>query len=301
VSIPPITFPESGAEGIPLGGPPPPAHDPDNPPYGIWAALGLLLSSFVMMGVIQTVLVIAYAVYRHVSLAPQAVAQFAIKDAGAIAVALVALVIAHVLTLALAWALVTKVGKFPFLGTLGWDWRGGLGFWRCVGLALLLYGVGLSIIWLTGSPENELERILRSSRTAALITAFAATVTAPIVEEIVFRGMLYSTVRRLLGSAWAVTLVFLLFALIHVPQYLPSYGVIATILLLSFVLTLVRARTGRLLPCVVIHTVFNGVQSLAIVFAPYLEKFLPEQAPPAPAPDPGLLVELVIKFLHAAL
>ncbi|HEX8118784.1 MAG TPA: CPBP family intramembrane glutamic endopeptidase [Pyrinomonadaceae bacterium] len=273
-------------------------HDPDNPPYGIWAALGLLMMSFVIMVIIQTVLVIAYAVYRHVPLAPQAVAQFAIKDAGAIAAALVALVIAHVITLALAWALVTKAGQFPFLQTLGWDWRGGLTLWRCVGLALLLYGVGMSIIWLTGSPENELERILRSSRAAALITAFAATFTAPIVEEIVFRGMLYSALRRLLGSAWAVTVVFLLFALIHVPQYLPSYGVLATILLLSFVLTLVRARTGRLLPCVVIHMVFNGIQSLGIVFAPYLEKFFPEQAPPAP--DPGLLVELFIKFVHAA-
>jgi len=28
----------------------------------------------------------------------------------------------------------------------------------------------------------------------------------------------------------------------------------------------VRARTGRLLPCFVIHLVFNGVQSVIIVF-----------------------------------
>jgi len=286
-------------EELPREGLPSPEHpDPDNPPYGIWSALGLLLMSFALMGVLQGVFVVAYAVYHHVPLATQAVAQFAIKDAGAIAMALVALVVAHALTLALAWVLVTRVGKFPFLRTLGWDWGAGLTFWRSVGLALLLYGCGVLIIWATGSPENELERILRSSRTAALITAFAATFTAPIVEEIVFRGMLYSALQRLLGAVGAVTVVFLLFALIHVPQYLPSYGVIATILLLSFVLTLVRARTGRLLPCVAIHTVFNGIQSLGIVFAPYLEKLFPEQAPPAP--DPGLLVELIIKLFHSA-
>ena len=270
-------------------------HDPDNPPYGILDAVGLLLLSFVLMIVIQTVLVVAYAVHRHVPLGVEAVAQFAVKDAGAIAVALVALVIAHVLTLALAWLLVTRAGRYPFLQTLGWDWGGGLTFWRSVGLALLLYGCGLLIIWATGSPENDLERILRSSRAAALITAFAATFTAPIVEEIVFRGTLYSALRRLFGSGWAVSVVFLLFALIHVPQYLPSYGVIATILLLSLVLTLVRARTGRLLPCVVIHTVFNGIQSLGIVFAPYFDKLFPDQTPPAP----GLIVKLLLRFLGA--
>ena len=113
--------------------------------------------------------------------------------------------------------------------------------------------------------DNALERLVQSSRAAALATAFAATFTAPLVEELVFRGLLYSSLRRLVGAAWAVAVVFLLFALIHVPQYWPSYGVIATILLLSFALTLIRARTGRLLPCFVIHLVFNGIQSVMIL------------------------------------
>jgi membrane protease YdiL (CAAX protease family) len=297
VDNPPIQLPLSSPEELPHGGSPAPARpDPDNPPWGFWGALGLLLMSFLLMIVIQGFLVFAYALRRGVPLAVEAIAQFSIKDPGAIAVALISLIIAHALTLGLAWLLVTRAGRFPFLRTLGWNWGGGLTLWRCVGLALALYGVGLAIIWLTGSPENELERILRSSRTAALITAFAATFTAPIVEEIVFRGMLYSALRRLVGSGWAVSAVFLLFALIHVPQYLPSYGVIATILLLSFVLTLVRARTGSLLPCVVIHTIFNGIQSLGIVFAPYLDRLFPEQA----APAPGLLVELLLRLFGGA-
>jgi hypothetical protein len=84
--------------------------------------------------------------------------------------------------------------------------------------------------------------------------------------------------------------------LIHVPQYWPSYGVIATILLLSFTLTMIRARTGRLLPCFVIHLVFNGIQSVLIVLDPYLKSYVEKN----PAPAPGLLVELLLRLVGAA-
>jgi membrane protease YdiL (CAAX protease family) len=90
----------------------------------------------------------------------------------------------------------------------------------------------------------------------------------------------------------AVAAVLLVFALIHVPQYWPSYGVIATILLLSVVLTLIRARTGQLLPCFVIHFVFNTIQAVLIVLNPYLEGVPTEKT----APAPGLLVELCARL-----
>jgi membrane protease YdiL (CAAX protease family) len=42
------------------------------------------------------------------------------------------------------------------------------------------------------------------------------------------------------------------------------------ICLLSLALTLIRARTGNLLPCIVLHTVFNGIQSLLLILQPYI-------------------------------
>jgi membrane protease YdiL (CAAX protease family) len=59
-------------------------------------------------------------------------------------------------------------------------------------------------------------------------------------------------------------------------------GAILSIALLSVVLTVVRARTGRLLPCFVIHLVFNGVQSAIIVAEPYLRSVI-ERGQPKPA------------------
>ena len=288
---------------MPLGAqepftPEPGAHlapAPDNPPWGLMSALGLLVLSFVLMLLATAALLIPYVIYRGVRL--DAFAEFAIKDPGAIFVQILSIIPAHLLTLGLAWLLVTRAGKHPFFRMLGWDWGAGFTFWRSAWLAVALYLVGLGIIWLTGPTDNALERLIQSSRGAALATAFAASLTAPLVEEIVFRGVLYSALRRLVGVGWAVTTVLLVFALIHVPQYWPSYGVIGVILILSVVLTLIRARTGRLLPCFVVHFVFNTIQAILIVVNPYIEQLAPEKIEPEKiAPAPGLLVELFARL-----
>lgn len=294
MSTPPITFPDTSAGEIPLEEPRPPAPDPDNPPWGLGGALGILILSFVLMVVTQVCFLIPYTLWRGVKL--DALGEFALKDPGAIFMQIVSIVPAHLLTLGAAWLLVTRVGKYPFLKMLGWDWGKGLTFWRCVGLAALLYAAGVVIIKITGTVETDMDRLVQSSRAAALATAFAATFTAPLIEELVFRGLLYSSLRRLLGAAWAVAVVCLLFALIHVPQYRQSYSVIATILLLSFTLTMIRARTGRLLPCFVVHLLFNGVQSVIIVLEPYLKSYI-ETTNPAPAP--GMLIQPLLRLVGA--
>jgi membrane protease YdiL (CAAX protease family) len=63
--------------------------------------------------------------------------------------------------------------------------------------------------------------------------------------------------------------VSLLFILPHVVQYRQNLAVIAVIATIGFALTIVRARTGRLLPCFVMHAVFNGLQAISLVAAPY--------------------------------
>ncbi|HEX6182875.1 MAG TPA: type II CAAX endopeptidase family protein [Pyrinomonadaceae bacterium] len=265
------------------------APDPDNPPWGVLEAIGLLLLSLLLMLLTTAVFLISYVIYRKVQL--DALAEFAVKDPGAIFVQILSILPAHLLTLGAAWLIVTRAGKYPFFRTLGWEWGRGFNLWRSVALAVGLLLVGLGIVWLTGPTDNALERLIQSSRAAALTTAFAASITAPLVEEIVFRGVLYSALRRLVGVGGAVATVLFIFAVIHVPQYWPSYGVIFTILLLSTVLTLIRARTGQLLPCFVIHFVFNSIQAVLIVINPW---FAPDT--PTPVPAPGLLLDLFARL-----
>jgi len=123
---------------------------------------------------------------------------------------------------------------------------------------------------LFGGQGTALDRLVESSRPAAVMIAFLAIATAPIVEEAVYRGILYPAIERVSGANAAIVIVTLLFALPHVPQYWPNLAVIFSITLLSVTLTVLRARTGRLLPCIAVHFVFNGIQSLIIVLEPYL-------------------------------
>jgi hypothetical protein len=278
----------------------------------VLAAVGVWIMSFVFMLVTQMAFLIAYLLYRGINLAT--VADVVSKDPAAIFVAILSIIPAHALTLGLAWLLVTGAGKRPFLRTLGWDWGRGLTFrlsgertfvlhfnlWSCAGLAVVMLVAGLIVIKLTGNPQTELDRLIESSRATALATAFLATVTAPFVEEVIYRGVLYSALQRAAGKVWAVAIVGVIFTGIHVLQYLPSYGVIATIFLLSFVLTLIRAHTGRLLPCVVVHLVFNGIQSVLIVLDPYIKHLTPENTPvPVPVPaEPGVLLHTLVQLFQ---
>lgn len=290
VGTPEIPFPESSYEDVtpPAGGS---AGDfsPDNPPWGVLSALGVLIMSFVFMVITQLTLLIGYLLYRHIKLAD--VAEVAIKDPGALFVQVISLLPAHALTLGLVWLLVTGVGKRPFLRAFGWDWGGGFTVWRSGGLAVALLLVGSGIIKLTGNPQTELDRLIESSRATAIATAFLASFTAPFVEEVIYRGVLYSALRRAAGTIWAVVIVTIIFTGIHVFQYQQSYGVIATIFLLSLTLTLIRAHTGRLLPCFVVHLVFNGIQSVFILLSPYVEQLSPEKTP-TPGPAPSALLHL---------
>jgi membrane protease YdiL (CAAX protease family) len=57
--------------------------------------------------------------------------------------------------------------------------------------------------------------------------------------------------------------------------------VISAVALLSIVLTIVRAYTRRLLPCIAIHMAFNAVQAVLLIIEPYAQRLLPPQ-PPVP-------------------
>jgi membrane protease YdiL (CAAX protease family) len=201
-----------------------------------------------------------------------------IKDPNAIVINLAAILPIHLLTILAAWWLVTRGGKQPFLKTLGWSWSKNFGFWACLGVTIGMYMLAGLVIYVFGEQENELTRILKSSRTAVYITAFIAALTAPFAEEVVYRGVLYPPLERKFGVIPAIILITTIFAGIHVPQYLDydkmhlvsSYGTIIVICALSLVLTSIRAWTKSLLPCFVIHTIFNGIQAVLLVVEPYI-------------------------------
>ena len=145
--------------------------NPDDPPWGVLAAAAICLLTFALMAVVQAVALLGYAVRRGVPFTPQAIAEFGTKDLGALFVEIASIIPAHLLTLAVAWAVVTRLGKFPFFETLGWRPDASLTFWRCAGLSVLLLVAGWGIVQLTGNPETALDRLIASSRAAAWSSA----------------------------------------------------------------------------------------------------------------------------------
>jgi len=255
--------------------------DPDNPPWGLVHAILIAVASVFLLIVMQGIATLIY-IATHSSATPLT-QDVLLNDKTYIVIAVASILPAHLLTIGIAWAIASRFGRFSPIKTLGFGWPENFGLWKSVGLAIVLIVVAMGLLYSFGGADTQLDRILRSSRAAALVMAFLATVTAPVMEEVVYRGLLYSALQRLTGAIGAVALVTLIFAGLHVWQYWPNFAAISAILLLSLALTVVRARTGRLLPCYMIHLVFNGVQSVIIVAEPYLRSVIetpqPEAAP----------------------
>jgi membrane protease YdiL (CAAX protease family) len=245
------------------------APDPNNPPWGLLQGFLTWFASVVLLWLIPNLFALPY-IATHYQGIPGPTREVLLSDRTLILIFLAGTLPAHALTLLLAWAVASRFGKISWRKSLGFSWPENFGIWKSVGLAILLFVLAMLIIYNFGGQDTELERILRSSRAAALITAFVATATAPLAEEVIYRGVLYAPLQRAVGPFLAVALVTSVFAALHVLLYWPNVAAITAISLLSLVLTTVRARTGRLLPCFIIHLVFNGIQSIIIVVDPYL-------------------------------
>ncbi len=190
---------------------------------------------------------------------------------------------AHITTLLICWLVVTDRGQRPFRQTLGWGWHPQFKWVHAVALAFLMMGSALLFEQFLPHQETELEKLLKFGPSIRILVAGLAIFTAPLVEEVVYRGILYTGIERRWGKVASVVLVTLLFALVHFPQYRSSYAALTAILSLSLVLTLLRAVTGKLLPCVATHLVYNTVQAIALIAAPEQMDKMPDDSLPKTA------------------
>jgi membrane protease YdiL (CAAX protease family) len=174
-----------------------------------------------------------------------------------------------------------------FLGLLGrhlrregCSWREAFGFgagglthtWLTVGvvLAAVLAPLGL-VSWLTQlffrwmgwpvTPQPILEFFLKIHEPwlRGLFILFAVGV-APVVEELLFRGLIYPCLKERLGMAAALTLTSALFAAFHFHA-----AIAPPLFLLSAAFILLYEWRGNLLACIVMHAGFNAL-SLSLLF-----------------------------------
>jgi uncharacterized protein len=91
-----------------------------------------------------------------------------------------------------------------------------------------------------------------------LIFVFSVVVVAPIAEEFLFRGVLYSGISHTWNKQVAAILVSACFVLIH-PETISSGYWLTHVLLyvITLILILVREITGTLFTCILVHSGFN--------------------------------------------
>lgn len=92
-------------------------------------------------------------------------------------------------------------------------------------------------------------------------------ILAPVVEELIFRGIILTGFRRNYPAFLAIFLSALLFALFHLNpwQLLPTF-------LLGLLLGYVRLRSGSLLAAIITHALHNGMVFLSVYYQADYEK-----------------------------
>lgn len=132
--------------------------------------------------------------------------------------------------------------------------------WAAGGYVVFLVFAGL---WLQLLNESSKDKTLNDlgvkSSTAALIASMLVVcVVAPLAEEFLFRGYIFTALRSWATPIVAAIITGLLFGAIHLDPDRPV-AYLVPLAFLGFVLCIVRWRTGSLYPCIALHCVNNAI------------------------------------------
>jgi membrane protease YdiL (CAAX protease family) len=136
----------------------------------------------------------------------------------------------------------------------GAAWRAGVGLLVVWAALPLVFGLHHALQAMGFVDLQEEVKQLLGREPGWWIMALLAVVVAPVVEEGIFRGLLYPAVRRMAGRFVAVVATSALFGIAHLPP-----AVWAPLAVLGVFLAWLVETTGSLLPCVVAHAAFNGL------------------------------------------
>ncbi len=120
-----------------------------------------------------------------------------------------------------------------------------------------------------GSPQERAEHGLR-----LFLMALAVVVVAPITEEILFRGVLYSGLRTRVGNAPAIGISAAFFSLAH----LHAEGIVP-FALLGIILAWTYQKSGVLAVPILVHAIFNLVNLAFIVLLCLFEQYFGQSEP----------------------
>ncbi len=241
-----------------------PASGAPFPPWRIWEAL-LVLTLFVLVqvGVSVGMGLVAGGWFNEES-GP---------DAGLFTFLGITLPMTLVLSHAAAWAaiywLVVRRHHCAFLDGLRlrrYPWfRGVKAFFGGMGMQVL---AALLALFIPPPPDfvSPVEEFLRLGSSALTMFFVMAVMLAPLLEEVLFRGLLLPTLRKRHDFALSALLVTVIFTGMHATQTGTYWPPLVGIALCGWALAVLRERSGSLWPPIAFHAGFNFTAFLPIFF-----------------------------------
>jgi len=106
--------------------------------------------------------------------------------------------------------------------------------------------------------DSPIEKLL-TTRFSVFVFSIFGIAFAPFLEEVIFRGFLFTALVDTAGTTPAIVVTATLFAALHAVQLWGNWAAIAVIFVVGLVLTMVRYRTDSVVSSIIMHTAYNAV------------------------------------------
>ncbi len=231
--------------------------------WGPWHGLLIVVVSFLVSQIIATGVIIALSL--GVRTASQTAADWANSTLGQFIFVLTA----EGLALFILWLFLRRRGSLaaigfsrpPRLSDAGWTVVAGLGYFI---ILIVVLSLASAFLHVNTGQKQDIGFTAVHSHYDQFLAFISLVVLPPVVEEILFRGVLFGGFRKRLPFVWATVLTSIAFA---IPHLLEGDGSILWVggidtLLLSFALCFLRERSGSLWPGIWLHMIKNSVAYL---------------------------------------
>ncbi len=123
----------------------------------------------------------------------------------------------------------------------------------------------VAAIILSWAPEGDSLMTKLMRRPGGLAVLVVIALVLPPFEELYYRGFLYGVLARHLGGAGAVIVVAVWFGAAHVGQLAGDWIGVPIVFTMGFLWTVMRHRTGSLVPGILCHLAYNlGLVALSV-------------------------------------
>lgn len=141
------------------------------------------------------------------------------------------------------------------------SWRSAVGKMLLALVAIWVIGAALDTFLKAGEEQGLVPPDWESDRAVPFAANFVVVaLIAPVVEELMFRGLGFAAVRDMFGATAAIVVTALAFGLAH--------GLVVGLPVLTIfgaILAWLRLKTASLYPPIALHAVFNGAALIAAV------------------------------------